>query len=47
MRWLQEWEENKSKVLIDLCVCVENSELGVHFPGWSDVGLALDRGGIM
>lgn len=35
MEWLQKWEENKSKVLINLCVCicVKNSELGVHLPG--------------
>ena len=39
-RWLQKWEENKSKVLINLCVCVKNSELWVCFPRGGDVGLA-------
>lgn len=35
MGWLQKWEENKSKVLINLCVfnCVKNYELGVHLSG--------------
>ena len=40
MRWLRKWEENKSKVLINLCVCVKNSELWVCFPRGGDVGLA-------